>query len=452
MSERKIDFLAAISLVVANMVGTGVFTSLGFQLLSLQEGFTIVLLWSIGGLVALCGAVAYAELATRMPEDGGEYYFLSKIYHPSFGFMAGFVSATVGFSAPIAAAAFALGKYSGALFGGAVDPIWIGAVVVVVIGLIHTLNLKAGVQFQKVFTLIKVAIIAIFIVAGLMGGNQTGINFQQSGAAWDEIFTSSFAVSLVYVSYAYSGWNASAYLAGEIKNPAKNLSRSIFWGTLAVTLMYVLINAVFLMAAPKAEMVVDTTGSAAFAPKEVGIIASKYIFNHWVGNAMGIVISLLLVSTISAMIIAGPRVMQPMFAKLPPFKVLGSTDKRGNPVMAIVFQTMLALVILFSASFDQVIQYIAFTLTLFTTLTVMGLFITRYKYGRPTGYKALGYPITPILFIAVNIYVAIFQFKTQSGPSLLGMSTALLGGLLYYISTDYREKKKAGISAEKKES
>lgn len=435
MSHRKIDLSAAVSLVVANMVGTGVFTGLGFQLLSHQQAFTILALWIVGGFMAFLGAVSYAELATRLPQDGGEYHFLSKVYHPSLGFMAGFVSATVGFSAPIALAAASLGTYAHGVMPE-LNGTWIGTGVILLIASIHAINLSAGVSFQKVFTLIKVLLIGFFIAAGLYHGNTQGITLGFTDLSGSEIMTAGFAVNLVYVSYAYSGWNASAYLAGEIVKPEKNLNRSIVWGTLLVMLLYVLLNAVFVMSAPMNEMKVATEGAAAFQPKEVGIISAQYIFGTWGGKVMGGVICVLLVSTISAMIIAGPRVIQPMFGKVPALGLLARTNDKGNPVAAILFQTLLALIILWTASFDSIMQYIGFTLTIFTTLTVAGVIIYRYRHGKPEGYRALGYPITPILFIAGNIWICYFQLTSKTTESLIGLGTALLGVLLYFISTD----------------
>lgn len=444
MSHRKIDLMAAVSLVVANMIGTGVFTGLGFQLLSHEQGFTILALWIAGGIMAFLGAVSYAELATRLPQDGGEYHFLSKVYHPSLGFMAGFVSATVGFSAPIALAAASLGTYAHGVFS-ALDITWVGTAVILAIAAIHAINLSAGVNFQKVFTIIKVVLIAVFVAAGIMHGNSQGVALGYTDLSYGEIMTAGFAINLVYVSYAYSGWNASAYLAGEIIKPEKNLNRSIIWGTLLVTLLYVLLNAVFVMSAPMDEMRVATEGADAFKPREVGMISAGYIFGTWGGKVMGGVICVLLISTISAMVIAGPRVIQPMFGKIPALHFLSDTNAKGNPVAAILFQTLLALIILWTASFDSIMQYIGFTLTIFTTLTVAGVIIYRWKHGKPEGYRALGYPVTPILFIAANIWVCYFQLTDKTTQSLIGLGTALLGIALYFISTDFRNRATAQI-------
>lgn len=431
MSERKIDLTAAASIVVANMIGTGVFTSLGYQLFETKAGFPIVLIWIVGGFLAFLGALCYAEIATRLPEDGGEYYFLGKMYHPALGFMAGFVSSTVGFAAPIAAAALALGGYLQGVFPG-LNPTLSASAVVLAIALVHLTNMKAGVSFQKIFTFVKVGIIIVFIGMGLLQGNVQHHSFSPMDFSWNEMVNPALAVSLIWVSFAYSGWNASAYVAGSIIKPEKNLSRSILYGTALVTVLYVLLNIVFMMAAP----VTALTGV-----KEVGLVASNYIFGTNGGKIMGGIISVLLISTISSMIIAGPRVLQPMFSKINALQSLAKKDDSGNPTRAILFQTLLSLCLMLMLDFGSLIYYIAFTLSLFTTLTVAGMMVLRLKHGKPTGYRAFGYPITPIVFIAATLAVAIFFVRSNPVESMYGLGTALLGVVLYFFSSDYKNPK-----------
>lgn len=431
MTQRKIDFTAATSIVVANMIGTGVFIALGFQLFDTQPGFPIILIWLLGGLLAFLGALCYAEIGTRLPEDGGEYYFLGKIYHPALGFMAGFVSSTVGFAAPIAAAALALGGYLKGVFPG-IDEKLMASGIVILISIIHITNFKAGIAFQKVFTGIKVAIIVLFIGLGMYNGNLQGVSFSPADFTWSQMINPALAVSLVWVSFAYSGWNASSYMAGSIINPAKNLPKSILIGTGIVTLLYVFINAVFMMAAPAADLV---------GKKEIGLIASNYIFGNNGGKIMGGIISVLLISTISSMILAGPRVLQPMFSKIRGMSAMAVLDKTGNPVRAIVFQTLLSLVLMYSLDFESLIYYIAFTLSLFTVLTVAGVMVLRYRHGKPTGYTTWGYPVTPIVFILATLGVGAFFIVSKTEESLYGLGTTLLGVALYFFSTEFNQKK-----------
>src|SRR5207244_9893263 len=224
--------------------GTGVFTSLGFQVVDLHSGFALLMLWIVGGIAALCGALCYGELSAALPRSGGEYHFLSEIYHPAIGFMAGFVSATVGFAAPIALAAMAFGKY----FRGVFDfgsPVVLSFVLVWVVALFHFGNLRLGSAFQNLWTVVKLFLIAALIVAGLLIKEKQPITFLPHAGDTMSIFSGAFAVALVYVMYSYSVWNASSYIIGEVKNPERNVPRSLVAGTMIGIVASALLNAVF---------------------------------------------------------------------------------------------------------------------------------------------------------------------------------------------------------------
>jgi len=440
--QRNVDLFGATSIVVANMIGTGVFTSLGYQLFDIQSGFGIVMIWLVGGLLALCGAFCYAELATRLPEDGGEYYFLSKIYHPALGFVAGFVSSTVGFAAPIAGASIALGAYVHGVWPG-VNETALAVVIITLISAIHWWNARLGIDFQKGSTVLKVSMILLFIGAGFALGTQP-VDFLPSAQGWKEILgdasasggsssffglgnlvAPAFATSLIWVSFAYSGWNASTYIAGSIENPNRNLSRSILLGTLTVTGLYVLLNMVLM----KSTAVQNLVGV-----KEVGLVAAEALLGSNIGKLMGGIISLLLVSTISSMVFTGPRVLAKMFEIIPSMQGLSKREADGNPRRAIVVQLFVSLILLFVMDFPQLIYYIAFTLSLFTMLTVLGMMILRFREGKPAGYRAWGYPVTPILFLITTAAVAIFFVQDKPTESLYGLSTAAVGFIFYFFS------------------
>lgn len=452
--KRNVDLFGAMSIVVANMIGTGVFTSLGFQLFDIQSGFGIIMIWLVGGVLALCGAFCYAELATRLPEDGGEFYFLSKIFHPALGFVAGFVSSTVGFAAPIAGAAIALGAYVHGVWPG-VNEMALAVVIIVVISAIHWWNARLGLDFQKGSTVLKVSMILLFIGAGFALGTQP-VDFLPSAQSFREIFgsafaglgvtgsaaagvsnsgggffglgtliTPAFATSLIWVSFAYSGWNASTYIAGSIENPNRNLSRSILMGTLVVTALYVLLNMVLMKSTAVANLV---------GVKEVGLVAAEAILGIKIGQLMGGIISLLLVSTISSMVFTGPRVLAKMFENIPSMGFISKREADGNPRTAIVVQLLVSLILLFAMDFPQLIYYIAFTLSLFTMLTVLGMMILRIREGKPKGYSAWGYPVTPILFLVTTGAVAIFFVQDKPTESLYGLSTAAVGYVFYLLS------------------
>src|SRR6476661_7999786 len=222
MSAKKISVVTATNLVVANMVGTGVFTSLGFQVAGISSDFALIALWVVGGVAALCGALSYAELATALPRSGGEYHYLSKIYHPSVGFLSGWISATVGFPAPIALAGIAFGEYF-KIFTPGFSPVLISLVVIWVITLIHLFGLRVEEMFQNGSTFLKVGLILVLIVAGLMIANPQPLNMDPGPKAFETLLSGPFAISLVYVMYAYSGWNGATYITEEVKNPEKNV-------------------------------------------------------------------------------------------------------------------------------------------------------------------------------------------------------------------------------------
>jgi len=432
MSHHKIGFNTAISIVIANMIGTGVFTSLGFQVMGLQSGFALLALWIIGGILALCGALTYGEIGAAYPENGGEFHYLSKLYHPALGFLSGWVSVTVGFAAPIAAASMALGKYVHSVYPS-INEVNLGIAVIIIITIIHSINLQSGSAFQRVFTIIKVSVILLFICFGIAYQPSFTISFAANSHSVEEIFSSNFASSLIYVTYAYSGWNAAAYLAGELKDVNKTLPRALFWGTLIVLIIYTLLNYVFLHSTP-----IDQLKGQV----EIGHLSATQIFGSQIGSYMSLAIAVLLISTISAMILAGPRVMQGMGEKIPSLGVFAKTNKNKVPYVAIIFQSNLAILLVKYSSFDQLINYVGFTLNLFTFLTVFGIFILRFKktdIARP--FKTPLFPLPPILFLIIIGWILINVMMEKTGESLLGLATVLCGLSFYYL-TVYLDKKK----------
>ncbi len=274
MTNHKIGFYTAISIVIANMIGTGVFTSLGFQVMGIQSGAALLALWIVGGILALCGALTYGEIGAAYPENGGEFHYLSKLYHPALGFLSGWVSVTVGFAAPIAAASMALGKYVHSVYP-TINVMLLAIGVIICITALHSFNLKAGSAFQRVFTLVKVLVIITFILFGILYHPNFDISFQLDSNAASNIFSASFATSLIYVTYAYSGWNAAAYISGEIKNVNRTLPRALFLGTLIVLIVYTLLNFVFLTTTP-----IETLCGQI----EVGYLSANQIFGSNIGQ------------------------------------------------------------------------------------------------------------------------------------------------------------------------
>src|SRR5216110_2463554 len=423
--RRTIGFVTASSIVIANIIGTGIFTSLGFQVAEIQSGFPLLMLWIIGGITALCGALCYGELSAALPRSGGEYHFLSQIYHPALGFMAGFVSATVGFAAPIALAAMAFGKYlQGVLDFG--SPVFFSFAVVWLVALFHLKNLRLGSAFQNLSTLMKLLLIAALVVAGFFVHPKQPIDFFPVPGDTTLIFGAPFAVALVYVMYSYSGWNAAVYITGEIKQPEKNVPRSLLVGTCVVILIYVLLNAIFLATTPAQELK---------GQLEVALIAGKHIFGASGGRAAGAVICLGLVSAISSMTWIGSRVSMSMGEDHWLLRMLGRKNPHGIPTNSIVLQLLIVNLLLLTRSFESVVQYTQFSLllcSLFTVLGVIVLRITRPELARP--YRVWAYPFPPIIFATITIWMMFYLLRWKTTESLAGLATAVVGLLLYFCA------------------
>src|SRR5437588_3338499 len=426
MSQRTVGFLTACGIVIANIIGTGVFTSLGFQLLDIHSGFALLMLWVVGGIAALCGALCYGELSAALPRSGGEYHFLSQIYHPALGFMAGFVSATVGFAAPIALAAMAFGRYlHGVLDFG--SPVLLSFAVVWLVALFHLKNLRVGSAFQNLSTLIKLLLVGALIAAGFFVQPKQPIDFLPASGDTMSIFGAPFAVALVYVMYSYSGWNAAAYITGEIKQPATNVPRSLLVGTGLVIVIYVLLNSVFLAATPAQELK---------GQLEVALIAGKHIFGSNGGRVAGAVICLGLISAISSMTWIGPRVTMSMGEDHWLLRLLGRKNRHGIPTNAIVLQLVIVNLLLLTRSFEDVVRYTQFSLLLCSLLAVLGVIVLRFtdpKIARP--YRVWLYPIPPVLFSIITIWMMFYLLRWHTAESLAGLGTALLGLLLYFCAS-----------------
>ena len=420
----KIGLVTATSLVIANMIGTGVFTSLGFQVAEIPSVFSLIFLWVVGGVIALCGALSYGELGAALPRSGGEYHLLSQIYHPIIGFMSGWVSATLGFAAPTALAAIALGKYTAAVFPE-VNGTHLAGSVVVLITLVHGYSIRIGSLFQDSSTFIKILLILIFIVAAIFIPEPQPASLVPEWSDLGLISSPSFAVALIYVSYAYTGWNAAIYIVGEIKQPSQNLPKALFMGTAVVLILYVLLNYVFLYSVSME----DLNGVV-----EVGFLSATQIFGNAGGEAMSLVIAVLLISTVSAMVFVGPRISMTMGEDLPIFSFLGRKNHKGIPLNAMWFQMVITLLFIYTSSFEQVLIYASFMLTLFTSLTVFGVIVLRIKspkLERP--YKTWGYPLTPALYVMLTVWIMIYVFRDRTFESLIGIGIAL-AGLVFYAA------------------
>lgn len=422
---RTVSTTTAAALAVADMIGIGVFTSLGFQVQGIPSAFSVLMLWVVGGVTALCGALSYAELATALPRSGGEYNFLSRIFGRAVGFMAGWVSATVGFAAPIALAAMAFGQYFAGVVPGA-PPLLLGLAVAWVIGLVHLRGVEMGATFHNASTALKLVLIVGLIVAGFAFGTPQPISFAPTAADFGYMSGAPFAVGLVFVMYAYSGWNAATYISGEVRDPQRSLPIALVTGTLIVAVLYVLLNAVFLYTTPMDAMAGQI---------DIGLIAGTHIFGDTGGRLIGALICIGLISAISAMTWIGPRVTMVMGEDFPLLRVFARKSKAGVPAVAILLQVAVTTLLLLTGSFEAVLEYIQFSLTLCSFLAVLGVIVLRVTQpDLPRPYRVHGYPLVPLVFLAVTGFMLYYLVRERPVESLASIATLLAGLGVYFVS------------------
>jgi APA family basic amino acid/polyamine antiporter len=422
---QKYSFSVAVTVVIANMIGTGVFTSLGYQVGPIPSGFAILMLWLVGGVVSLCGAFCYAEIATSLKKSGGEYLFLSKLYHPAFGFLSGWISLLVGFAGAISAVSIAIGEYSNDLLGLPVRLVAIFSIVI--ISGIHLLGVKTGGMAQNILTGLKLSLIAFFCIAPLFVSNaSSGISFAPQPGDGNLIVSAGWAISLVFVVYAYSGWNASAYIAGNLDNPEKNLPKSLIIGTLVVTLIYLALNAMFLSV---------STFSELNGQNDIGNVVAIKLFGTTTGLVFSGLFSFALLSTLSAMTIAGPRVAEAMGEDYPMLKSLTQKNRYGMPHLAILFQGAWSIVLVMLSDFREIIQYISVSLSWFTLFTVIGLFILRRRTPKTEReFSTPLYPIPPIVFILCTLWMIYYMTVNEPRVILYSLGTVAMGLILYFFA------------------
>jgi len=422
-TTTKIGLGTAIAIVVANMVGTGVFGSLGFQVAGIPSGFPIMMLWLTGGIISFCGAVCYAELASMFPRNGGEYHLLTKSWNPFVGFLAGWISVTIGFAAPVALNATLLGAYLGNIFQ--CSALFFSLPVVLFVAGVHLGRLSFIGGFQTVFTYSKVLLIVVLGVLGFAIGTAQPVSFLPKDGDGALLLSGSFAISLVYVLYAYTGWNAATYMIDEVKNPRRTVPLALLIGTLFVTVLYLFLNASFLYATPIEEMK---------GQPEVGLVAARAILGERGGMIMGLLISFGLISTISSMMWAGPRVTASMGSDYRPFRLFAKTNRDGIPVIAVLVQTAVVLLLVVTATFEQLIHYTQALLTISSLLVILGMVWMRIRcpdVERP--YRAWGYPLTPVVFAALSLYVLVFQIRDKPVEFLFGIGTLVLGSIVFLV-------------------
>ncbi|HUU51409.1 MAG TPA: amino acid permease [Candidatus Heimdallarchaeota archaeon] len=435
--KRKLGLFPLTNIVVANMIGAGIFTTSGLLMQDLHNPMIMIVLWVVGGAIAICGALSYGELGAAIPRAGGEYAFLSRLYHPTLGFLSGWVSFFVGFSAPIAASAIGFVAYMTRAFPdilrlGILDESIEATIlrklyaicIIVLFTAVHTRGLEFGANVQNVLTILKVGLIVGLIFAGFAFGQGSwdhfsqGANFNFGFEGWKVI-----GLSLMWIMFAYSGWNASAYIGSEVKNPSKNLPRSLIVGTGLVILLYFCLNLIYVYAVPAPDMegVISIAG-----------LAAGNLFGQSFERILSIMISFALFSSLSAYIILGPRVYYSMAKDKHFFRFVSDVHKKfGVPAKSIMLQGAIAAVMVLFGTFDQLLTYMGFSLGIFPLLAVLGVFKVRRLNLSP--YKMPGFPLAPVVYILAGITILILAFFQRPMESSIAIATVLIGIPVYWI-------------------
>jgi APA family basic amino acid/polyamine antiporter len=435
--KRQLGLFPLSNIVIANMIGAGIFTTSGLLMGDLHNPLVMIVLWICGGIIALCGALAYGELGAAMPQAGGEYVYLSKLYNPILGFMSGWVSFFVGFSAPIAASAIGFVAYITRAIPGllqlgifeesveaAILPKFYAICLIASFTLIHMRGIELGVKVQNSLTIPKVALIAGLLFFGFLLGKGSLDHFSQGQAfGFDFAGWKTMGLALMWIMYSYSGWNASAYIGSEVKNPKKNMPRSLLLGTGIVLLLYLSINLLYIYAIPPRNME---------GVISIGGLAVGNLFGNSFESLLSIFISFALFSSLSAYIILGPRVYFSMAKDRAFFKFASEIHPRYNvPTKSIVLQGVIAVIMVLFGTFDQLLTYMGFSLGIFPILSVIGVFKLRRSGKSVT--KLPGHPVAPLFYILTGVVILFLAFFERPVESCVAMGTALIGIPVYFI-------------------
>ncbi len=441
---RQLGLTSAIALVVSNMVGTGIFATTGFLAGQLGTPQLVLLIWVVGALFALLGSFCYSELGVNFPSSGGEYVYLTQAYGPTWGFITGWVSFFAGFSAPIALAALAFSDYVGYFFpavkqtnaqftigsgdyafklGGAQV---LASSMIAIFTIINTLGLRPVSRLQNALTGTKLAVLVAFIVLGFLAGQGSWGNFQLGAVRTSTLpLASQFAVSLFWIYLAYSGWNAATYVAEEIRNPSRTLPLALSLGTLLVAALFILLNVVFIYAAPLEQM----KGVVA-----IGSFAALRLFGSGIAGAFSALMALSLLATINAMVIIGPRVYYAMAKNGAFFAMAARVDERRHtPTAAVLWQGACAMLMTLTP-FPQLVLYIGFALNFMAVMSVASLFVFR----RRSGWQRLRvvnflWPLVPSVFIVVGLWMTVYGVTLEPKVSLAAGITIALGAVVYHF-------------------
>ena len=428
--KRSLGYFSLTNVVVGDMIGAGIFTTSGLLLAQLNNSLLLLILWGIGGVMALFGALSYGELGANFPRAGGDYAFLSELWSPLAGFLTGWISFFVGFSAPVAASSLAFSEYLTRSIPG-----WEGMEqlelykkaiaigVILIFTLIHYFGLKSGSKVQNLLTVVKVVLILVFVYVGFSFGHGSMAHFGGSfSGLMEKTDLRSVGLALMWIMFAYSGWNASTYLGSEVLNPVKNIPRSLIIGTMIVTILYLLLNTLYVFAVPEEEMK---------SVISIGGLAANNLFNRSMDQFFSLFIAVILLSAISVLTIIGPRVYYAMAESGHFFPMAKRINRSNVPGVSILMQSGLAVIFIASGTFDQIITLLSFSLGIFPILAVLGVF--KLRINGQSKLKMPGYPLFPALFILFSVVILVLAYMERPVESSIAVGIILAGIPVYFI-------------------
>ena len=426
--RRRLGAVDAAAIVISNVIGGGIFfvPVIVAGLVPSPRGMLAV--WIVGGALALAGAMAYAELATVRPHAGGEYVYLRDAFGPLAAFLTGWTSFIAGFSGAIAASALALADYVTRFVPRAAHakPA-IALAAIAALTLVHVRGLGPGRLVQNVLAGLKVGGIVLIVALGFSIGHGDAAHLSAAG----HVTAVPWLLALVPVMFSYSGWNAAAYVAEEVRDPARNVPLALGLGTIAVVAVYVLLNALYLYALPIADL-------AALPGGRLMDTAAERLFGFAAGNALALFTIVSLSASVSAMVLAGPRVYFAMARDGMFVRAAGRVHPRFHtPAAAIVAQSAWSAVLVLSGTLSQLVSYTGFAVVLFSAIAVSALFVLRRRDGAtghaaPRPFSAIGYPWAPALFVAASAVMLVNEVWRNPVPTLTGTALIVAGVPVYY--------------------
>ncbi len=449
--DRRLGPFDAAVIVISNVIGVGIFTTPGV-VATMLPGPAMLGVWAAGGALAFAGALAYAELAARRPQAGGEYVYLRESFGGLAAFLTGWTSFVAGFSGAIAAGAVGVAAYLDRLVPGAADTAvlagWrlgplaivvsvrslVATAIIVSLALVHARGLGPGRVMQNVLTVLKVGALAIFVVAGLSVAPHAAVAASASapgppGAGWRV-----WLLALVPVMFSYAGWNAAVYVAEEVREPERNVPRALAAGTVTVVAIYLALNALYLRVVPRALMA-GTIG--------VGELAAGRLFGAAAASLFAALAIVIILGSLSAMTLAGPRIYFAMARDGAFLPAAGVVHPRyRTPAVAILAQAAWSALLVVSGTFEQLLTYTGFSVILFSGLAVLSLFFVRRRGHEPSPFRAWGYPWAPMLFCVVSFAIVANTMAQAPGVAFAGLAV-MAAGIPIYAWTRWRARSAA---------